>query len=488
MGGMWVAPQQSHMQTLLQELSIPTYKQYGDGNNIHDDGYSLSTYQGTIPRVSWLTLLDTHFLLGALDKLSKSLTVGEAQDSSSAKDWDSTSVYDYAIKKCWTAQAMRLLGIACRTVLGAEPEQISLLYFTNYCASAGGVQPLLDTENGGQDSRIVGGTNRLLTTLIDKIQKKETPTKIYYDSKVSSVEWDVRRTGYATIQCSNHVVYYAKRIIMCCPPSCLNNINFSPTVSPWKKSLWARSHAGCFTKIVVIYKTAFWRNNGFSGSAVCEQVDSTKPISGVFDYCDGDGGNPALCCFVVGDSGVEFAALSEAEQRDAVISQLVYMFGPEAAQEHVVEYLCMDWLHNPENEGYGGGCPADIIAMGFFREQASHLSRPLSCGSQGIRKDGAKTGVKDTSNTINPLVESLINNDDHYEAHGPDVVFFAGTETALSWIGYMEGAVDSGFRAAELVLISLKSSKKNHPFNKNKEGIMTTPGSLERVNSITTSL
>ena len=38
-------------------------------------------------------------------------------------------------------------------------------------------------------------------------------------------------------------------------------------------------------------------------------------------------------------------------------------------------------------------------------------------------------------------------------------IHFVGTETAFEWKGYMEGAVRSGERGAEEVLLSLNKSK-----------------------------
>jgi monoamine oxidase len=37
-------------------------------------------------------------------------------------------------------------------------------------------------------------------------------------------------------------------------------------------------------------------------------------------------------------------------------------------------------------------------------------------------------------------------------------IHFAGTETASQWMGYMDGAVDAGRRAASEVLVSLRDN------------------------------
>ena len=54
----------------------------------------------------------------------------------------------------------------------------------------------------------------------------------------------------------------------------------------------------------------------------------------------------------------------------------------------------------------------------------------------------------DDETSSNPVVESKLDSE-------TPVVFFGGTETALQWAGYMDGAVESGLRVAEEVLNSL---------------------------------
>ena len=125
---------------------------------------------------------------------------------------------------------------------------------------------------------------------------------------------------------------------------------------------------------------------------------------------DGEVVFPALCCFVVGDVGIQFAGLSAQDQKSAIIEHLVVLFGPDADADNVTAYDSIDWLHDPESVKYGGGCPVDVSNIGFYREHAAQLTVPLMCDS------------------------------------GDKVVFFAGTETAARWIGYMDGAVESSKR------------------------------------------
>lgn len=73
----------------------------------------------------------------------------------------------------------------------------------------------------------------------------------------------------------------------------------------------------------------------------------------------------------------------------------------------------------------------DISALGYFRKHHLQLRQPLFTHNND-ELEGEEVGTTE----------------------GPPVVFFGGTETALRWAGYMDGAVESGLRVAKEVLES----------------------------------
>lgn len=509
MGGTWVGPQQTFLLKLLNELGIHTYKQFLSGVKIHDDGTGrLKRYTGTIPKLPVFTLLDTHLVLSKLNKMAREVVVG-APERCRHKTWDSMSLFAWCKQHAYSSQTLSLLSVTTRLVLGVESQQISLLYFLHYVAAAGGVEPLLDDENGAQDSRISGGSGEIwirLKSLIETNASLEVDTDLAVDAGGATTVDSSSRIRFCLnsivtqidvvpiedtlrsidnnimVRCSDGTVRYARKVLFCCPPSCLARICFTPSIPPWKSSIWSRSHAGCWTKVIVEFETAFWRIAGLSGSVVVEHPSLERPVSCIFDYCDHDATHPALVGFVPGDVGVEFASLSHAQQRAAVLSQFVMLFGPDAA--HATGFHIMDWLHDPEATVCGGGgCPVDIAAIGFFKQQARYMGVPLVLGWQGITDSSVITTLQPrleilvesvASNAGESLVASADDKPKEYflgvlatengrpntevprtpDAMSPSL-FFAGTETASRWIGYMDGAVESGQRAAAELLWSL---------------------------------
>ena len=57
-----------------------------------------------------------------------------------------------------TRKARELIALSCKTVWGAEPGELSLLWALAYMGAGGGFEKLLDVEGGAQQDRIVGGS------------------------------------------------------------------------------------------------------------------------------------------------------------------------------------------------------------------------------------------------------------------------------------------------------------------------------------------
>jgi monoamine oxidase len=153
---------------------------------------------------------------------------------------------------------------------------------------------------------------------------------------------------------------------------------------------------GATTKVFAFYERTFWRERGLSGEALCPG----GPISVVFDNTSHDGAQPCLLGFVVGRSARELARLPGAEQRRAALAVLGRFFGAEA--ERPTDVVFQDWSAEP----WTRGCPVAVMPPGAHTMFGPALREPVGR------------------------------------------LHWAGTETATEWMGYMEGALQSGERAA----------------------------------------
>ena len=123
-------------------------------------------------------------------------------------------------------------------------------------------------------------------------------------------------------------------VVIALPPAlAVSAIEFAPGLPEPLASVAAATPVwmGGTTKVVVRYRTRFWRKQGLAGSA----ISHVGPIRELHDISGPDGDPPALFGFVTGPSdGPTVAA-------DAVIAQLVEIFGSDAADP--TDVSIKDW-------------------------------------------------------------------------------------------------------------------------------------------------
>lgn len=191
----------------------------------------------------------------------------------------------------------------------------------------------------------------------------------------------------------------ARRAIVAVPPALAGRIEYDPPLPGLRDQLTQRMPMGSVIKCMAVYEEPFWREDGLSGQA----VSLPGPAQVVFDNTPANG-SAGLIGFLEGREARELGAVSEAERRDAVLKGFQRLFGRRAA--HPTLYVEKDWSTEP----YSRGCYAGVFGPGAWTAYGRALREPI------------------------------------------DRIHWAGTETATSWMGYMDGAIQSGKRAAAEVM------------------------------------
>ncbi len=97
-----------------------------------------------------------------------------------AAELDSMTLGDWIDRNTRTRQARDLIALSCKTVWGAEPSELSLLWALSYMAAGGGFEKLLDVEGGAQQDRVVGGSaliaERMAAALGDRVRLRAPVT------------------------------------------------------------------------------------------------------------------------------------------------------------------------------------------------------------------------------------------------------------------------------------------------------------------------
>jgi monoamine oxidase len=153
-------------------------------------------------------------------------------------------------------------------------------------------------------------------------------------------------------------------------------------------------------RVAGVYETAFWRDDGLAGEAWGPQV----PFSFTHDVSPPGGEPGVLATFFVGARAARIRELPEDERREVTLAALTKCFGPRAGEP--LAYYERDW--GSEEWTRGGYCAS--MSPGLWSKYGGTVRDPVGR------------------------------------------LLWAGTETATEYAGYMEGALQSGERAANEAL------------------------------------
>jgi monoamine oxidase len=399
-GGQYVGPTQDRLLALAKSVGVGTFPTYNEGSNVQLLGGKRSLYPATglpdDPQASEAIIA----LLG-LDKLSEEVSVTTPWKAKRAAELDATTLGDFVAANIKSTVGRAVAAAAAEAIWGAEAGELSMLYTLFYIAAAGNekqkgsIVRLVSTGGGAQESRFVGGSQKISLEVARKLG-----SRVVLSSPVTSVE---AVKGGMRVS-SGKVIVDAERVIVAVPPPLASKISFSPGLPARKRALLKGLVPGKLVKFEAVYDKPFWRDAGLSGQVVSD----VGPANTTFDNTP-PGGSPGIMFgFLGGNEGKRAAKLSPAARKKAVLANFVAYFGEEAASP--VRTFEKDWT----DEQWTRGCPVGHTGKNMLRPNGPALRAP--------------TGR----------------------------VHWAGTETATYWFGYMDGAVRSGERAAEEVARALR--------------------------------
>jgi monoamine oxidase len=224
------------------------------------------------------------------------------------------------------------------------------------------------------------------------------------DAAVTDIKQGKKKVVLTT---SRGLVFQAKKAILAIMPSTYDKISFSPSLPDDKRGLISASQEGQYGKVLLSYATPWWRSANLTG----QFFSFTGPITYSLETSVPELEQYSLACFVAGDFADNWFNLTDSEKKKAVVDHLVAM-SPEGFADAVRDTLEINYTEWTK-ETYIGGGPTNAMGPGMLRQYGETLRMPVG------------------------------------------MLHFAGTETAYKWKGYLEGAVDAGYRAAGEVMETL---------------------------------
>jgi monoamine oxidase len=394
LGGQFVGPRQRHILALAAELGVPTQPIFTRGRTVLEIGGRRYRYRA-VPGLSPLQLAGAGRAVLALDRMARRIPPEAPWRAPGAAADDARTLADWARRNAGTRLARFAIGSFSQGVLACEPGEVSLLHVLFYLRSAGGFRQVAETTGAAQQDRFAGGSQLIAIRMADQLG----PGSLRLSAPVGRIEQGPSRV---TVHAPG-LVATGRRAVVAVPPALAGRIGYDPPLPADRDQLTQATPMGSVIKCLAVYDEPFWRAAGYNG-----QATSDGPGARVTFDTGLPAGRPGILLgFVTGSEARRLARADPRQRRADVLASFRRYFGPAAGRP--VEYIEHDWTADQWTRGcYGAHFPP-----GTWTQFGPALRRPVG------------------------------------------LLHWAGTETATGWSGYMDGAVQSGQRAAAEVLAVL---------------------------------
>ncbi len=395
LGGAFFGAGQERIAAAISDLGLETFPSYNEGERVLELGGRIRRF-GSVPKgVGPLVLADLLRAVALAESSARRVPLSRPWEASAALRRDAETFETWIRRNLWTRDGRRLFRAALVTVFAAEPDAFSTLWALCCFRSGGGLLRMLRVRGGAHQSRIVGGSQRLAER-----SAEELGDRVRLSAPVRRIERT--QDGGVRVETESFAVR-ARRAIVALPPALAARINYDPPLPARRDLLGQRMPHGSVVKFAAVYDEPFWRRQGLNGQAASD----AGPVAVTFDGSPLGGDPGILVGYVNGRHAVELGEVGPARRRDAVLGCLGRFFGGRAAVP--IEYLDLDW----NAEEWTRGCYGGNAAPGALTAYGPALRTPV----------------------------------------GP--LHWAGSETAREWIGYMDGAIEAGERAAREAMAAL---------------------------------
>ena len=393
-GGQWVGPGQDRLKARAKALGIRMFKTYTKGAQILDYLGRQTHFTGLIPPLPGGDAADFATLLGKIVQLTGTVPVDKPWTASDALALDGQTLETWKLANSSTPGARFLFDLATESVFAAEPRDLSLLHALFYYRSGGGIINLTSTAGGAQDSRFVGGSQLISIRMAERLGKR-----VVLDAPVRRIA----HAGHGVTVTTDAGTWHGKAVIVAMAPSLAGRIDYDPPLPAQRDQLTQRVPQGSVIKYEAVYAKPFWRAEGLSAYANSDR----SPVRLTYDNSPPGGTPGVLLGFVTGRDARRLSTQSAPARRNAVLSAFTRLYGARAGRPRMLIE------HNWSEEPWTRGCYEGYMPPGVWTDYGAALRAPIGR------------------------------------------IHWAGTETSEVFMGYMDGAVRSGERAASEVRSAL---------------------------------
>ena len=398
-GGMWVGPTQTRLLSLIKEYGLSIYPQFESGNSITELGGKRTEAREEDVGLDPQTERELELLVQELDRLSSELPLDSPWSLPRAAEFDSITVEEWIDAHTKNEAVRGFFRAVNRTYISADAKQMSFLFFLFYIRTCDKFETMYGIKDAAQAFRISSGMHGVAASVA-----KELGGSIVLKAPVKAISQD--DSGASVF--SDAGEWSCDFVVVAVPLPLSVRIAYDPPLPAHRDILAQRMPMGSIIKYWVAYERPFWRDHSWNGIVFSD----VPPSAGVYDGTLPEGGAGLLVGFIDADGALKLTGLPQEERKKIIVSRLVDWLGAEAG--HPIDYEDNDW----PSEQYSRGCFEAWTFPGVLTTVGKSIREPVGR------------------------------------------IHWAGTETSEKWMGYVDGAIRSGERAATEVLEAYKQNRR----------------------------
>ncbi|MCB9081247.1 MAG: FAD-dependent oxidoreductase [Lewinellaceae bacterium] len=391
-GGQWIGTGHDSMYKLAAEAGISTFPTYASGMDLWQQKGKVKAYRGDTPPMGLFALLSANSNMNRFDRLATSIDPTQPWGAEQAVFMDKLSLGEWIDQHVHNAKARMLIKRVAEGELCFSTYEVSLLQALSSARATGSLKQAESVTDGALKDRLQGGAQAISNYLYQQLK-----SSVKLNCPVTVVE----QTQEGVKLGNPSFAITASKVIITAPLPTVKNIQFTPALPAEKRILIDNMKMGTVLKCHAVYEEPFWRKEGLSGNSfsldeVVElTVDNSCPQSpfGI------------LASLIHADRAEYLLGLTPEDRKQKILAAYATRFGSRARNPlyfHDYSFTTNAWI---------GGAYTGFFAAGIYSQFGPFLQKP-------------------TGN-----------------------IHWAGTETSVHYKGFMEGAVRSGYRVAEEILM-----------------------------------
>ncbi len=334
LGGQWVAPYQSAMHAAMEELGIELFPSFREGEHVFVDPAGKShRYSGQDAPLGSASEGAFERADAKLDSIAKELDPEAPWEHPDAAALDQITFESWLQAEVADDMARDLMRSWLAGGFLAKPAHtFSLLQGLWMISGAGGTFELFEPDQC-LAYRVVGGSQLIALRLAERLGDQVT-----LDAPVRDVRWS---DGHVQIEAGGTreqgIRVQASTVIIATPPNLTTAIRFDPVLPAWRMRMAQALSQGSINKILAVYETPFWREDGLSAQGFAPY----ELVRELYDNSPPSASAGVLTTFLAGENAERAGRMSAPDRRAAVLEGMAKYVGPRALEP--VDFIETDW-------------------------------------------------------------------------------------------------------------------------------------------------